>query len=226
MRHGKKFNHLSRTDSHRRALLSSLATSLIVHKRINTTVAKAKALRVYVEPLLTKSKTDSTNSRRQVFSYLQDKNSVNILFRDVAGKIADRSGGYTRIIKTGTRLGDNAEMCFIELVDYNVLYSAKVDTKKTKSTRRGRSGSGVGTKPSPLAKSTASDALNTPKVQGEVENQEEHLGSSIEGKHEEVIRVAPENVEDLSIDSPPIDNLDPLESSIDPKTKDLSSDKE
>jgi len=144
MRHGKKINHLSRTDSHRRALLSSLATSLIVHKRITTTVAKAKALRVYVEPLLTKSKTDSTHSRRQVFSYLQDKNSVNILFRDIASKIAERAGGYTRIIKTGTRLGDNAEMCFIELVDYNTLYTAKADTKKAKTTRRGRSGGSSG----------------------------------------------------------------------------------
>ncbi len=139
MRHGKKFNHLSRTDSHRKALLSSMATSLIVHKRINTTVAKAKALRIYVEPLLTKSKNDTTHSRRQVFSYLQDKNSVNILFRDVAVKIAERAGGYTRIIKTGTRLGDNAEMCFIELVDYNALYTAKGEIKKAKTTRRGRS---------------------------------------------------------------------------------------
>lgn len=151
MRHGKKINHLSRTDSHRKALLSSLATSLIVHKRITTTVAKAKALRTYVEPLLTKSKLDSTHSRRMVFSYLQDKNSVNILFRDIAVKIAERPGGYTRIIKTGTRLGDNAEMCFIELVDYNEIYKAKTDVKKTKTTRRGRNVSGSKTKSAPVS---------------------------------------------------------------------------
>jgi large subunit ribosomal protein L17 len=160
MRHGKKFNHLSRTDSHRKALLSSLATSLIVHKRITTTVAKAKALRIYVEPLLTKSKLDSTHSRRTVFSYLQDKNSVNILFRDVASKIAERPGGYTRIIKTGTRLGDNAEMCFIELVDYNEIYTAKAEVKKAKTTRRGRSGSSV-------AKDKVSDKEVVPPVSAE-----------------------------------------------------------
>ena len=115
MRHGKKFNHLSRKTGHRRALLSNMAASLILHKRINTTLAKAKALKVYVEPLITKSKTDSTHSRRQVFSYLQDKDAVIQLFRDVAVKVAARPGGYTRIIKTGNRLGDNAEMCLIEL---------------------------------------------------------------------------------------------------------------
>ena len=119
MRHGKKINHLSRTSSHRRALLSNMASSLILHKRINTTLAKAKALRVYVEPLLTKSKNDSTHSRRVVFSYLQNKDAVSTLFRDVAVKIANRPGGYTRILKTGNRHGDNASMCFIELVDYN-----------------------------------------------------------------------------------------------------------
>jgi len=139
MRHGKKNNHLSRTDSHRRALLSNMASSLIIHKRINTTVAKAKALRIYVEPLLTKSKTDSTHNRRIVFSYLQDKDSVSMLFRDVAAKIADRPGGYTRIIKTGNRLGDNADMCFIELVDYNTIYTSRTEIKKTRTTRRGRS---------------------------------------------------------------------------------------
>ncbi len=139
MRHGKKNNHLSRTDSHRRALLSNMASSLIVHKRINTTVAKAKALRIYVEPLLTKSKIDSTHNRRIVFSYLQDKDSVSMLFRDVATKIADRPGGYTRIIKTGNRLGDNADMCFIELVDYNTIYNSRNEVKKARTTRRGRS---------------------------------------------------------------------------------------
>ena len=119
MRHGKKINHLGRTQSHRKALLSNMAASLILHKRINTTLAKAKALRKYVEPILTRGKDDSTHSRRTVFSYLQDKDAVTELFREIAPKIADRPGGYTRIIKTGNRLGDNASMCFIELVDYN-----------------------------------------------------------------------------------------------------------
>lgn len=139
MRHGKKFNHLSRKTGHRRALLSNMAASLILHKRINTTLAKAKALKVYVEPLITKSKTDSTHSRRQVFSYLQDKDAVIQLFRDVAVKVASRPGGYTRIIKTGNRLGDNAEMCLIELVDFNEIYtgSGKAEVKP-KTTRRSR----------------------------------------------------------------------------------------
>ena len=121
MRHGKKVNHLSRKSAHRHSMLANMATSLIMHKRIKTTVAKAKALRVYVEPLLTKSKTDSTHSRRVVFSYLQNKYAVTELFREISQKIANREGGYTRIIKTGNRLGDNAEMCIIELVDYNEL---------------------------------------------------------------------------------------------------------
>ena len=137
MRHGKTINHLGRTASHRQALLSNMASSLILHKRINTTVAKAKALRKYVEPLLTKSKTDSTHSRRMVFRHLQNKFAVTELFREVAGKIADRPGGYTRIIKTGNRLGDAAEMCMMELVDYNTLYTKeKAPAKKAKATRR------------------------------------------------------------------------------------------
>jgi large subunit ribosomal protein L17 len=141
MRHGKKFNHLGRKTAHRKAMLSNMACSLIEHKRINTTVAKAKALRVYVEPLLTKSKVDSTHSRRTVFSYLQNKEVVSELFRDVAPKIADRPGGYTRIIRTGYRLGDNAEMCLIELVDFNEIYTNE-SAKKT-TTRRSRRGSGA-----------------------------------------------------------------------------------
>ncbi len=139
MRHGKKFNHLSRTSAHRKAMLSNMACSLIIHKRIKTTVAKAKALRTYIEPLITKSKTDSTHSRRVVFSYLNDKEAVTELFRDVSVKVADRPGGYTRIIKIGSRLGDNAEMAMIELVDYNEnLLDAKA--KGPKKTRRRRSG--------------------------------------------------------------------------------------
>ncbi|MDR2236030.1 MAG: 50S ribosomal protein L17 [Chryseobacterium sp.] len=136
MRHGKKFNHLGRTASHRSALLSNMACSLIEHKRINTTVAKAKALRVYVEPLLTKAKEDTTHNRRVVFSYLQNKFAVAELFRTVAPKIAERNGGYTRIIKTGFRPGDAADTALIELVDFNELYNPNAEEKK--ATRRSR----------------------------------------------------------------------------------------
>lgn len=142
MRHGKKFNHLGRTSAHRKAMLSNMASSLIIHKRINTTVAKAKALKKYVEPLITKSKNDSTHSRRVVFSYLQNKEAVSELFREISQKIADRPGGYTRILKTGNRLGDNAEMCMVELVDYNEILLAEKDDKKVKTTRRRRRSSG------------------------------------------------------------------------------------
>lgn len=137
MRHGKKFNHLSRTAPHRRAMLSNMASSLIQHKRITTTVAKAKALRKYVEPLITKSKDDTTHSRRIVFSYLQDKDSVTTLFNEIAEKVATRPGGYTRIIKTNNRLGDNADMCIIELVDYNELLLADAKPEKKATRRRG-----------------------------------------------------------------------------------------
>lgn len=136
MRHNKKFNHLGRTASHRKALLANMAISLIQHKRIATTLAKAKALRTYVEPLITKSKEDTTHSRRTVFSYLQNKEVVTELFRDVAVKVADRPGGYTRILRTGFRLGDNAEMCIIELVDYNENMLKDKATKKSSRTRR------------------------------------------------------------------------------------------
>lgn len=140
MRHGKKINHLGRQASHRQALLSNMASSLILNKRITTTVAKAKALRKYVEPLLTKSKTDTTHSRRVVFSYLQNKESVSTLFGEVASRIAERPGGYTRIIKFGdARHGDNAEMCLMELVDFNDVYKKEAVEKKSK-TRRGRKG--------------------------------------------------------------------------------------
>jgi len=137
MRHGKRFNHLSRKAPHRKSMLSNMASSLIIHKKIETTVAKAKALRKYVEPLLTKSKSDTTHSRRSVFSHLQNKESVSELFNNISEKISLRPGGYTRIIKTGNRLGDNAEMCIIELVDYNSLLLEEVAPQK-KSTRRRR----------------------------------------------------------------------------------------
>ncbi|GGI22091.1 50S ribosomal protein L17 [Pedobacter mendelii] len=140
MRHGKKVNHLGRTASHRKAMLANMASSLILHKRITTTLAKAKALRMYVEPIITKSKSDTTHSRRTVFAYLQDKEVVTILFREIAEKVANRPGGYTRIIKLNNRLGDNAEMALIELVDYNTVYGKDVEAKEEKkTTRRGRS---------------------------------------------------------------------------------------
>ena len=141
MRHGKKVNHLGRTASHRRALLSNMASSLILEKRITTTVAKAKALRKYVEPLITKAKSDTTHSRRTVFSYLGNKESVKELFSSVASKTSERPGGYTRILRTGFRLGDNAEMCIIELVDFNATYTeVKQEVKKTTTRRRRSSG--------------------------------------------------------------------------------------
>lgn len=139
MRHGKKINHLGRTASHRKAMLSNMASSLITHKRINTTVAKAKSLQRYIEPLLTKAKTDDTNNRRVVFSYLQDKEAVAELFREVAPKIGDRPGGYTRIIKTGFRQGDGSDTAMIELVDFNELYTSAKPEKKTRRSRRGGS---------------------------------------------------------------------------------------
>ncbi|MBC5774067.1 50S ribosomal protein L17 [Pontibacter sp. KCTC 32443] len=156
MRHGKKINHLGRTAAHRKAMLSNMAASLILHKRLSTTVAKAKALRKYVEPLLTKSKNDTTHSRRTVFAYLQEKEAVKELFDEVSAKIANRPGGYTRILKTGLRLGDNAEMCVIELVDYNedmlATTGAAAGAKKTR--RRGAGG----------AKKKAEGAAEAPKA--------------------------------------------------------------
>ena len=139
MRHGSKVNHLGRTSAHRKALLANLASSLVIHKRIFTTVAKAKELRKYVEPLLTKSKTDTTHNRRTVFAYVKNKDIVSTMFRDIAPKIATRPGGYTRIIKTGNRMGDNADMCMIELVDFNEIYSngkLAAEPAKAKTTRR------------------------------------------------------------------------------------------
>ncbi len=158
MRHNKKFNHLGRTASHRNAMLANMACSLIKHKRITTTVAKAKALKKYVEPLLTKSKNDTTNSRRVVFSYLQDKYAITELFKEISVKIADRPGGYTRIIKTGHRLGDNAEMCFIELVDYNENMAKDKAAKKVTRTRR--------SKKNAAAAPAAEAAAETPVAEG------------------------------------------------------------
>ena len=164
MRHGKKVNHLGRTDSHRKAMLANMATSLIKHKRITTTLAKAKALRTYVEPLITKSKNDTTHSRRTVFAYLKDKDAVSILFREISEKVANRPGGYTRIIKMENRLGDNAEMAFIELVDYNEIYGKKAEATEKKATRR-RGGA-------KKAAATTAETEAPAEVKAEVEGEE------------------------------------------------------
>ncbi len=153
MRHGNKINHLGRTTSHRHAMLSNMATSLIISKRIVTTVAKAKELRKYIEPLVTKAKNDSTHSRRMVFRYLQNKEGVKELFGNVANKVADRPGGYTRILKTGNRLGDNAEMCMMEFVDFNdLLGGGKLVAKEETATKRTRRGSKKEAGDAPVAK--------------------------------------------------------------------------
>ena len=161
MRHGKKFNHLSRKAPHRKSMLSNMASSLIIHKKIETTVAKAKALRKYIEPILTRSKNDTTHSRRTVFSLLNNKESVTELFNNISEKIASRPGGYTRIIKTGFRLGDNAEMCVIELVDYNTLLLGGDDKAAASKTRRRR-----------RKKSTANVAEESPKDKKEAPKKE------------------------------------------------------
>ena len=157
MRHGKKHNHLGRTDSHRKAMLSNMASSLILHKRITTTLAKAKELRKYVEPLITKSKNDTTHSRRTVFAYLKDKETVSLLFREVAEKVATRPGGYTRIVKLGNRLGDNAEMALIELVDYNDVFTKGGAVVEKKATRR-RGGKAKKAEAAPVAAEEAAEA--------------------------------------------------------------------
>ena len=161
MRHNKKFNHLGRTASHRAAMLSNMAVSLIKHKRITTTVAKAKALKKFVEPLITKSKNDTTNSRRVVFGYLQDKYAVTELFKDISVKVADRPGGYTRIIKLGNRPSDNAEMCFIELVDYDENMAKEKATKKTTRTRRSKK-SATAAAEAPAQQPVAEEVVETP----------------------------------------------------------------
>ncbi|NLU38019.1 MAG: 50S ribosomal protein L17 [Bacteroidales bacterium] len=171
MRHNKKINHLGRKSAHRKAMLSNMACSLILHKRITTTTAKAKALKMYVEPLITKSKEDTTQNRRVVFSYLKDKESVSELFRDVSPKIADRPGGYTRILKIGNRLGDDAEMCILELVDYNENMLAAKDDKKASSRRR--RGAKKKTEGAVAAKSQAATVVDEPAKEVASESTEE-----------------------------------------------------
>lgn len=167
MRHSKKINHLGRTSAHRKAMLSNMANSLIFHKRISTTLAKAKALRIFVEPLITKSKDDSTHSRRVVFEALKSKTAVAMLFRDVAEKVGDRPGGYTRILKTGNRIGDNAEMCIIELVDFNEnMLAAKESKAKPARSRRG--GKKKAAEKAPAAKAPAAPVAEAaPEVKSE-----------------------------------------------------------
>ncbi len=197
MRHGKKFNHLGRKKGHRSALLSNMSCSLIEHKRINTTVAKAKALRVYIEPIITRSKTDSTHSRRMVFRQLKSKEATAELFRDVAPVVADRPGGYTRIIKTMNRLGDNADMCMIELVDFNELMKEDTSTKKGRSRRGGKKTTAKTT--TPVATSSKEENVETKaEVKDEVvetkaetiETKEEVVDSKAEVKEEVVAKEA------------------------------------
>ena len=184
MRHRKKFNHLGRKSPHRKAMLSNMASSLILHKRIKTTMAKAKALRMFVEPLITKSKNDSTHSRRVVFSYLKDKFAVTELFRDISAKIGSRQGGYTRILKTGNRLGDNADMCIIELVDYNENMLVKKDDEKTKTTRRSRRGK---KKEGSVVSSDAKDQIEkTDELVEKAEDKVEVKAAEVKVKEEEI----------------------------------------
>lgn len=167
MRHLKSFNHLGRTSSHRKALLSNMASSLILRKRITTSVAKAKSLKVYIEPLITKSKEDNTQSRRIVFSYLQDKYAVSELFREISPKIINRPGGYTRILKTGFRHGDNADMCIIELVDYNESMLKSSSSSKATAAKKSRRG-GSKKKPEVAAKPVTDVVVNKPAVEKKV----------------------------------------------------------
>ncbi len=182
MRHGRKVNHLGRTSSHRKAMLSNLASSLIISKRITTTVAKAKELRKYVEPLITKAKSDTMHSRRTVFSYLQNKESVKELFGTVASRTTDRQGGYTRIIKMGdNRLGDNAEMCLIELVDFNEIYKKEGAAKKAK-TRRSRTAKGKKAEASEPAAETAAEPAQEVKAEKPAKKAKAKSGSKKEDK--------------------------------------------
>lgn len=188
MRHGKKFNHLGRKSAHRKAMLANMAISLIEHKRIKTTLAKAKALRVYVEPLITKAKKDSTHSRRVVFSYLQNKEAVKELFGEVASAVMDRPGGYTRILKLGTRSGDNTEMALIELVDFNEFGATDSPSGRKKSRRRRRGGK----------KKTTQEAA--PAVEDAVvvaEEESEGIVETIKDKVEDVVEAVEDVVEDV-----------------------------
>ena len=194
MRHGKKFNHLGRKAAHRKAMLANMACSLIEHKRIKTTLSKAKALRLYVEPLITKSKNDTTHSRRTVFSYLKQKEAVTELFGDVATKIADRPGGYTRILKLGNRLGDNAQMAFIELVDYNETYTTE-KPKKKKTRRRG------GTKTNTEVSTETTTAVVEEEVVEVTEDVKEETSKEVASEEVEAVTETEEVVEEKTEES-------------------------
>ena len=199
MRHGKKINHLSRKTAHRSAMLSNMACSLIEHKRINTTLAKAKALRKYVEPLITKSKEDTTHNRRVVFKYLRDKDASSVLFRDVAPKINHRTGGYNRIIKLNNRLGDNAEMAMIELVDFNELLTKNNITKKKSRRRGGKKSSNATTKVS----ESIEEAVIVEETPAEVKE--------VKSEKPEVDQVIDSEVKPPSEDSSTMDDTKPEE---------------
>jgi large subunit ribosomal protein L17 len=217
MRHGKKFNHLSRQTAHRKSMLANMACSLIEHKRINTTVAKAKALKQFVEPLITKSKADTTHNRRIVFSYLRSKYAVTDLFRDVAAKVGDRPGGYTRIIKVGNRLGDNADMAMIELVDFNELYNGgKKEVKKAKSRRGGKAKKADEVEVAPVAEVNTPEVeeaeapvaeVNTPEVEAEApeavaEVEVEAEAPEVEAEVEAEVEVEAPEVEETETEAP------------------------
>ena len=196
MRHGKRINHLGRTAAHRKAMLANMASSLIEHKRINTTVAKARELKKFVEPLITRSKVDSTHNRRIVFSYLRNKEAVSELFRDVITKVGDRPGGYTRIIKTGNRLGDNAEMCMIELVDFNDLYSNEKKSGGTKRRRRRGGGGSSQAKPKAVAPEATEAQEDTTTSAEEVTKEAPAATAESEAKTEDVAEATPEASEE------------------------------
>ncbi len=198
MRHNRKVNHLGRKSEHRDAMIANMANSLIIHKRINTTVAKAKVLRKFVEPIITKSKEDSTHSRREVFSFLQDKKAVTELFREIAVKVADRPGGYTRILKTGRRLGDNADMCLMELVDYNenLLSTKEQKTGKSKTRRRGSGAKKEATPGEPKAKKQ--EKTEKPVAEKEIEEVKEEIAVDTQVAETIAEEVKEEKVEDAT----------------------------
>ena len=216
MRHRKKINHLGRTSSHRKALLANMSISLIMHKRIRTTVAKAKALRMYVEPLINRSKEDTTHSRRIVFSYLQNKEAITELFREISQKVSNRPGGYTRILKLGPRFGDAAEMCYIELVDYNEnMLKASASDDKKKTTRRSRRKSAddkakatIETpKPKKISEQPVNAVEETPAIteiveENQIENVEENsVENVVENSVENAEEINVENVEEINVEN-------------------------
>lgn len=237
MRHRKKINHLSRKTAHRKAMLSNMAASLIMHKRINTTLAKAKALRSYIEPLITKSKEDTTHSRRMVFSYLQNKEAVTELFRDISVKVADRPGGYTRIIKTGARLGDNAEMCMMELVDFNEnMLAAKAD-KPSRRKRRGGSKKSTGEATAAVADEVAEEVVEDVAATEAAEEvvaaevveevvEEAVVAEVAEEVVEEVKAEAAEVVEEKVEEAKPVAEAKPEEAKEEKKEEDSKADDE